>query len=167
MAIALSLDAFSVSLVLGLIENSAKKHLFFASLVGIFHFIMPTIGAITNVIVFNSFIINGKKLLGITLFVLVLSLLFDLKKEKNSITNSNILVLAASVSIDSYFAGLGLKSLETFSLLYFLVFSAFSCIISLAGCRLGQIGKDRLGKIANYLAIILLLLLSVKYIVFN
>ena len=167
MAIALSLDAFSVALVLGVINKKKSNHLLFSIVVGILHFIMPCVGALTNSILFKNLFISGNKLLGITLMVLALSILIDLKNDKETFKNSNIIVLAFSVSIDSYFSGLGLKSTSNFSLIYFFVFSIFSCIIALTGCILGNYGKSKFGGKANYIAIIILLLLSVKYILFN
>ncbi len=167
MAIALSLDAFSLALVIGVLDNRFITYIFFSIMVGILHFIMPSIGALTNTLVLKKYFINGNLFLGVTLLILAFSMFLDQKENKENIAKSNIIFLAFSVSIDSYFAGLGLKSITGFSIIYFLVFSLFSCIISLAGCILGNLGRNRFGKIANYIAIVILLLLGVKYVLFN
>ena len=167
MAIVLSLDALSIALVLGITEGNIKNHFFYAFLVGILHFIMPSLGAITNNILFNNIVINSNKLLGIILLILFISMLIDLKKDDLNISKSNIIILALSVSIDSYFAGLGLKSQDFFKISYFLLFSLFSFSFSMLGCKLGSMGKEKMGKYSNYIALFILLILSVKYILFN
>ncbi len=167
MAIALSLDAFSVSLITGLIENNIKKYIVFSTIVGVFHFIMPSLGALTNHIFLENIIINANRLLGFILLIIAISMIIDNSKKENTISKAGIITLAFSVSIDSYFAGIGLKFLENFNIFIFIIFSIFSFTFSLLGCMLGRLGQKSFGKISNYLAIAILLMLSVKYILFN
>ena len=166
-AISLSLDAFSVALVLGVIKKDKSIMFYFSIIVGLLHFIMPSLGAFTNSIFFNKIIINSNIFLGIILLIIALSMIIDIRKENSKVISSSIPVLALSVSLDSYFAGIGLKSQSDFRFFSFFIFSIVSFIFSFLGCKLGGIGKDKLGNIASYIAIAILLLLSVKYILFN
>ena len=163
-AVVLSLDAFSVALSIGLINSNYKKHFIFAVLVGLFHFLMPSLGNITSIIVLKNIIVNGNRLLGFILLILAIQMLFDLKSKKEITIKLNLLILALSVSIDSYFTGVGLGSIEGINLSKYLVFSITSFMFSLIGCKLGVVGAKKYDKIANWAAIIILFLLSVKYI---
>lgn len=168
-AIALSLDAFSVSLSIGTFEKNYKTYFKFAVIVGLFHFFMPLLGSFTNHLLLRNLIINGNKLMGIILLVLSIQMIFDLFKkteESFSLDFKKNILFALSVSLDSYFTGIGLKSITNNLILSFFIFSIVSPIFTFIGCILGKIGKKFLGKYANYLAIILLVILGVKYLFF-
>ena len=107
-AIVLSLDAFSVALSLGLTKSSTKSNTLFATLVGIFHFIMPSLGSLTSFAIFKKIVINGNKLLGFVLIILTIQMLLDLRKNREFKIRPSIILLAFSVSVDSFFAGMGL-----------------------------------------------------------
>lgn len=168
-AVALSLDAFSVSLSIGTFEKNYKTYFKFAAIVGLFHFFMPLFGSFTNYLLLRNLIINGNKLMGIILLVLSIQMILDLfkKNEENfSLDLKKTILLALSVSLDSYFTGIGLKSITNHLIFSFFIFSLVSPIFTFVGCILGKIGKKYLGKYANYLAIMLLLILGVKYLFF-
>lgn len=164
LAIALSLDAFSVALTIGLTSDSKKRGLFFCLIVAVLHYLMPTIGMITNKLILSNILINGNKLLGFILLVLTIQMIIDLKSTKKKQANVSVFLLAFSVSIDSYFTGIGLKSIDGFNISYFLVFSIVSFMFSFAGIMLGKLGKTKDEKKSLIIAIIILLLLSVKYL---
>ena len=163
-AVALSLDAFSVALSIGLTNKDNKKHLLFSSLVGILHFFMPLLGTITNKVFLNRIVVSGNKLLGFILLILAIQMLLEIKDNKEVIIKMSYSLLALTVSIDSYFTGIGLMSFEGFKIMSFLIFSITSFSFSIVGCKLGVIGKTKYSKLSQYLAIIILLALSVKYI---
>ena len=162
LAIALSIDAFCVALSIGFLTNSSKKHMCFAAFVGLFHFFMPLLGAITNKIALKSIIVNGNKLMGVILIILVIQMILEIKNNKENI-KLNIPILAFSVSVDSYFAGIGLSSLNENNI-NFLLFSTISIIFSYTGCKLGVLGKTKLKNIAKWISVIILLVLGVKYL---
>ena len=78
-AIALSMDTFSLALSLGTMNLSYKKVLFYPLLVGVFHFIFPLIGRLLGDIILNIIIIGSKKLLGLIFLILFLKLLYDMQ----------------------------------------------------------------------------------------
>jgi putative Mn2+ efflux pump MntP len=163
-AIVLSLDAFSVALSLGLTKSSTKSNTLFAILVGIFHFIMPSLGSLTSFAIFKKIVINGNKLLGFVLIILTIQMLLDLRKNREFTIRPSIILLAFSVSVDSFFTGMGLGTQKDIKIANYLVFSLFSFIFSILGCKLGVAGAKKYDKIANWAAIIILFMLSVKYL---
>ena len=167
MAVALSLDAFSIALIIGLFENNPQKYVTFSLIVGVLHFIMPSLGSITNSLILKNLLINSNIFIGVVLLTIAFSMILDFKNDNQKVNSTNIWLLSLSVSIDSYFAGIALKSLNNFNMLIFLYFSFFSFTFSFAGCMLGRLGHKKLGKISNIVAILILIMLSVKYIIFN
>ena len=55
MAISLSMDAFSLSLIYGALGMSGKENLFLSMVVGIFHFVMPFLGMFISKFAFDLF----------------------------------------------------------------------------------------------------------------
>ena len=101
--------------------------------------------------------------------VLAIQMLIELIKKKEEVFKLNfkeMLLLALSVSLDSYFTGIGLKSITNNLLLSYIIFSIVSSIFTSMGCLLGKFGKKYLGRYANGIAILLLLMLGVKYLLF-
>ena len=168
-AIALSMDAFSIALSLSIYKNNIIDYYKYSILVGIMHFIMPLLGSLTGMMIFNKIIVNSNKLMGVILLILAIDLLYNvIKKEEliKEISFKTILFLAFSVSIDSYFTGIGLYKITSNLYSSFLIFSGISFMFSISGCYIGLLGKKYLGKISNILALIILILLSVKFLLF-
>lgn len=164
LAIALSLDAFSVAIAIGIYNAEKKHHMIFSLIVGVFHFFMPVLGSITNNLLFGKFIINGNKFMGTILLIIAIQGILELKKEDNSFVNNNVFLLAFAVSIDSYFAGVGLQSIRSVKKAHYLIFTIFSSIFSFIGCKIGHKAKKVFNNLANYIAILILIILGVKYI---
>ena len=66
-AVALSMDTFSLSLGLGTCNLSSKKSLTLSGIVGLMHFIMPCLGILIGNNLMTFFKINSNLLLGIIL----------------------------------------------------------------------------------------------------
>ena len=69
-AIALSMDTFSLSLGIGTGNISKKRCLLFSIIVGIMHFIMPLIGNLIGNKIVEIFMLKSNFLLGIILIYL-------------------------------------------------------------------------------------------------
>ena len=164
MAIALSLDAFSLALTIGLINDDKKTHILYSSLVGVLHFVMPLLGMLASKLLLNNIIINVNKLMGVILLFLAIQIVSELRNDKKENIKLNIPIMALSVSVDSFFIGIGLAADNSLKLVSCLIFLIFSFIFSALGCKLGNVGKVKFGTKAQYLAIIILVILSVKYI---
>ena len=147
-----------------MINMELKKHLLYSIEVGFLHIIMPILGTVFEKLTFSNFIINPNRLMGIILLILTFQILIDIYHNDHTNVKLNIPLLALSVSVDSFFVGIALKELDLLNIVCFVMFFLFSFSFSLLGCRLGSIGKAKLEKTAQYIAVTILLILSVKYL---
>ena len=167
-AVALSMDALSVAISIGINSNEFKKKLLFALLVGFFHFIFPWLGINLGKTVLDSFILNGEKILGIILIVLAIEMIYEQFKHDNKFQVSyiNIIIMALSVSIDSFMTGIGLYSLETHIIKVLIIFSITSMAFTVLGIFLGKWINKYAGKYSEIIGIFILIILGVKYCLF-
>lgn len=166
-AIALSMDTFSLTLSLSLISDKINQQTLFIVLVGFFHFLYPIIGKFIGATIINYLIINANKLLGLIFLILFLKLFYDLKHQKSSINNINIIyiiILSIIVSIDSFIVGIGLSSLVKNIITPAIIFALTSSLFTFLGFYLGTKANKNLGTKANYLGLILLLILSIVHL---
>ncbi len=165
-AIGLSMDAFSVALSIGT-TNPSKKNIIKTGLsVGLFHFIMPTLGSILGKILKRKINIGTNYIISIIFLVLAIEMYFN-KEEKTKIDILNtitILLISFSVSIDSFSVGLGISLLKNSILIPSIIFSIISMIFTIIGMFLGKKLKNKYNKIATNIGIIILILLSLKYL---
>jgi len=162
--IGLSMDAFSLSLSLGTTNPSNKTIIKTSIIVGIFHFIMPMLGYFIGY-AFKSKMI-GVNILTFLLFVVLAYEMYKNKDEdKNTILNNlTILLIAFSVSIDSFTVGIAFGLNSEFITLSGLIFSISSFIFTYLGFYLGKKLKYKYKRGATYLGIILLLIVAFKYL---
>ena len=161
--IALSIDAFSVALSIGVNNISSSKRIQIALTIGVMHFFMPLIGNILGDQIFNIININPKLIVSIIFIYLALVMLLDKKNDKDYKLTSfiSIFLIAFSVSIDSFSIGFGLTGLTDKHLLSFLIFSLCSGCITYAGLILGKYSLELLKDKAKYFGIIILTILAV------
>ena len=69
-SVALSMDAFSLSISLGIFGLSKKQKIFFPSIVGTFHFFMPLLGGKIGDLILSNVTINYNFLVGVVLLLL-------------------------------------------------------------------------------------------------
>lgn len=161
--IALSMDAFSVSLSIGTTKLAKNRYKLIPITVSIMHFIMPILGYYFGSIITNIVNINPKIIMTIILTYLV----FLMKKEKNNEHQSeinnifSILLFAFSVSIDSFTVGIGLKALTSKIIIPPIVFSLCSGSITYMGLLLGKYSKNLWKEKAINIGILLLLLIII------
>lgn len=163
LGIALSMDTFSLSLSIGTSRLKDKDSLKVASVVGIMHFIMPLIGLFIGSEILRVFPISAHMMARIILLLIALMMIKDLKKEENvklGLKWYEIFLFAFSVSIDSFSAGIGLKAITDNYLLASTIFSISSFIFTFIGLIIGKYTKEKLGKIATIIGIILLIIIA-------
>ena len=163
-AIALSMDTFSLSLGISLLFKNNKIYLF-PIMVSIFHLIFPIIGSLIGIKLLEYIKTTPNKLLGIIFMFLFLKLfkdiIFDKEKEIN-INTINLILLAILVSIDSLITGIGLSTITT--IVPMIIFSLVSFIFTFVGLKIGKYAKNELGNIANIIGLLLLLALSIIHL---
>ncbi len=162
-AVALSMDTFSISLGLGISNLGKRKMLFFPILVGSFHFMMPLLGNYLGIYLSNLFNLNTHFLLGIILIYLALAMIIEaLKQENKKIINTiELIILAITVSIDSFSTGIGISALSSNILLCVSIFALISSIFTYIGLLIGKYASRLLGVYSSIFGSILLLIIGI------
>ncbi|MBQ7104724.1 MAG: manganese efflux pump [Bacilli bacterium] len=163
-ALALSLDAFSLSIIYGTIIREKNKRLILAISVGLFHFFMPLLGYLLG----NIFVLNLIKNTNIISFIIFIFLgleMFFNKDEEQIISltkATNILLFAFTVSIDSFSVGIVLSNKNI--LIPIMLFSTVSFLFTFVGLVIGNKLDKLLGKYTTKLGGLILILLSFYYL---
>lgn len=150
MAFALGMDAFSVSLGMGMQLIRLKRIAFIGIVIGVFHIIMPFIGivlgkAISGQIGHITVFIGSLLLIVIGLQMFFSAFNHDVKKIIQP-TGFGLILFALSVSLDSFSVGLslGMSGVKTFVAL--LLFGGVSMVLTWVGMILGK-------KVHGYLGV--------------
>ena len=160
-AISLSMDAFSLALVYGMIGINIKKKIYLSIIVGIYHFIMPIIGLYFGKLLRNLIDLN------IVASIILIYLGIDLiisnfkKDEKLSVSKSGFLMFGLSVSIDSLMVGIGLKAITNNYIISSLIFSITSFIFTYLGLSLGNVIGSKVGEYSKMAGGIILIVLAI------
>ena len=104
-AIALSLDAFSLSIIYGTIIDNKKIIIKTSIIVGIFHIFMPLLGYLLSNLLILNIVSNTNFLSFIIFLILGIEMILNKNEETNLMNLSNllnILIFALTVSIDSF-----------------------------------------------------------------
>lgn len=165
-AVALSMDAFSISICLTTSNLLNKKKLIiFPVIVGILHFVMPLLGNCIGLMISINLQLIANYILGIIFLVLGLEVLTGKEKEQYlKISLIYLIIIAITVSIDSFTVGLGLSLTEEYTYLSSLIFSITCFIFTIIGLTIGKYLNKKVEKRASIVGGILLILLSIKYI---
>lgn len=165
--IALSMDAFSLSLGIGTFNISNKKALLLSSIVGIMHFIMPFLGVILGAKLINIFSLDSNFLLGMILIAISIEMLFDLlKKEEKSINLSflGMLLFAFGVSLDSFSTGIGLTAITNNIFMAMTIFTICSFSFTFMGLTIGKYTNKLLGVYSSLIGSVLLMGIGLFYV---
>jgi putative Mn2+ efflux pump MntP len=158
------MDAFGLSLSLGT-TNPTKRNIIKTSLiVGLFHFIMPILGYIIGNY-FKYKILNINILTFILFIVLAIELYKSKDEKKNNVLNNlTILLIAFSVSIDSFTVGIAFGLNNEYIIISSIIFSLISSFFTYLGLSLGKKLKTKYKNLSTYLGIILLIIVALKYL---
>jgi len=171
LAIALSMDAFAVSIGLGAKENSRglalKAGLFF----GIFQALMPFIGYL-----------GGKGVLGLVdayahwiafglLAIIGAKMIYEgfqegIEEDITTITNKMMLILAIATSIDAMAAGFSLTLLHVNAYVACLIIGLITFAFSWAGVLIGRNSGTWLESKAEIFGGVVLMLMGIKILLF-
>lgn len=161
--ISLSMDAFSLALIYGIIGMTKRQKIALSIIVGIYHFIMPLIGLYFGTIIDNISFINLHIIASIILIYIGVDLIISNFKEEENLNISKIgfLMFGLSVSIDSLTVGIGLKVITNNYILSSLTFSILSLIFTYLGLILGNIIGKKVGSYAKTLGGIILIIIAI------
>lgn len=141
MAIALGMDAFSVSLGMGMLDIRLRKIFTVGIIMGIFHMIMPFLGILLGNILSEQFGNFAVVMGGILLIVLGFQMFFESfsrEKETKMVTGFALLFFAFTVSLDSFSVGLSLGMFGVHTIVALLLFGGFSTVLTWAGFLLAR-----------------------------
>lgn len=164
-AVALSLDAFSLSIIYGTILNNKKTIITLSLVVGIFHFFMPLLGFTLSNLLISKIVSNTNIISFIIFLILGIQMLLSKNNDDDLINLSSfpsILLFAFTVSIDSFSVGIAISKESI--LLPIITFSTISCIFTYIGLQIGKKLKNILGNLTTKIGGIILIILSFYYL---
>ncbi|QOP41493.1 manganese efflux pump MntP [Sulfurimonas marina] len=172
LAIALSMDAFAVSLGLGTKESTFNRSLALKAglYFGFFQGFMPLIGYLAGVGL-SSFITSIDHWVAFILLTLVgLKMIYEsfgepVEEEISQVTNKVLLLLAIATSIDAMAAGFTLTLMETTITISVLIIGFTTFIFSYIGVLIGSRGGAYLESKAELLGGIVLIAIGLKILV--
>lgn len=142
MAAALGMDAFSVSLGIGMQRLRLKRIALIGLVIGLFHIVMPFIGialgkAISAQIGHYTTLAGGMLMVGIGAQMFFSAFNHEIKRIIQPV-GLGLLFLAFTVSIDSFSVGLSLGISGVKTAITLLMFGAVSMILTWIGMLLGR-----------------------------
>ena len=165
--VCLSIDAFSVSTVIGMYDLSIKKTLKASITVGIFHFVMPLLAVILSNEITKFLSIPTDLILGIILLLISLQMFIEYIKPSNkeiSLNKFGLFLFAFGVSLDSFSVGLGLKAITDNLLLSSTVFSVVSFSFTFLGLTIGKYINKVLKKYSYLIGTIILFIIGLVFL---
>ncbi len=166
LGISLSLDAFTLSLAYGLL-NIPKKNIILTSIsVGIFHFIMTTLGHNLGDLINKIVKINSKYVLILVLIIILIEMIKSLNEEfeEHNLNLINIIIFSLLVSFDSFSLGIGLIYITNKIILSAIIFTFLSATFTFLGFLLGKYLNKSIGKKVKIIGIILIFILLMYFI---
>lgn len=165
-AITLSMDAFSLALIYGILNLERKKNITISITTGIFHFLMPLLGSVIGSIIFRNIYFSRNYFVSFLFFVIAIEMIISyFKKEKPVIVGwFGVFLFGLSVSIDSFLIGIGLSVLNKNIIACSFLFMTTSMFFTYVGLIMGKSINKILGSLSSIVAIILLLILSGYYL---
>lgn len=154
--ISLSIDTFSLALCIGLNINLNKKYYIYSFVVGLYHFIMPLLGHLINILINNLYMIPSKELFIVTILFIIIGILLDKNDKKNII---NPLLFGFSVSIDSFTVGVSLN--KEYIFIGSVIFSIISFLFTIVGFKLSGKLKERFNNKSKFVSIIILIIIII------
>ncbi len=161
--VSLSMDAFSLALVYGMVGMSERKKALLAVIVGMYHFFMPLVGLTLGMFIDNISFINLNIVASIILIYIGIDLIISNFKEEDtiSVSKTGLFMFGLSVSIDSLTVGIGLKAITSHYLLAPFVFSICSTLFTYLGLILGNIIGNRIGTYSKIVGGIVLIIIAI------
>ena len=168
-AIALAMDAFSVSMTKGFTQKQLKTSqiIYYGLFFGGFQFIMPIIGYYCGNII--SALINS--IASIVGFILLLiiglnmireSLTSDENKQTDYFSFTEVLLLAIATSIDAFAVGITISLIKDPILSSSIIIGIVSFFFSITGVLIGRKIGDYVGSKFQILGGVILILIGIK-----
>lgn len=164
LALSMSMDAFSLSLIYGTIVTNHQKQIITSLMVGLFHFFMPLLGNALGQSIINTFHIPIHIVLTIILIFIGVEMIFSSYEEKEKplfLNFKGIILFALAVSMDSLTLGTGISAITNNFWLVSSVFLFVSSCFTYIGLKLGQKINECIGKYSTLIGGILLIIVGI------
>jgi manganese efflux pump family protein len=166
MAFALGMDAFSVSLGMGLVRLRWKQIFDIGIYIGIFHMIMPLIGIVLGKVLSEKFGLVAMYIGGCLLTLLGVQMIYSSFKRDESPfiapAGIGLFLFALSVSLDSFSVGLSLGIYGAEVLLTVIMFGFMSMVLTWSGLLIGKRVQDWFGTYSEAFGGSILLVFGLK-----
>lgn len=166
-AVSLSMDAFSLSLIYGTLNLDKKLEKTLSIIVGVFHFFMPILGLSIGNIIVKHIPMDISLITGLIFIGLGIEMVFSIKKEEEIKELNGLIHLfffALAVSIDSFLVGINLGINKTNIILASTTFMIVSGIFTYIGLKIGKRITNLIGNISIILGGIILIILGLFYL---
>ena len=165
-AISLSMDAFSLSLLYGTLNLKRKFVWKLSLIVASYHFFMPLLGHFFGKILFQILPLDPEFIVSIILCFIGIQMIFESFKQEKEVKELHLvelLLFGFAVSMDSFSVGIGISAISTHLFLCALTFSICSGFFTWLGLNLGKKLNNLLGVLAPIGGGIVLIILGVIY----
>ena len=145
------MDAFTLAFSYGIKKVDNKSLIITSIVTGIFHFIMPLMGNIIGIPLFEYTLIKPSYILFLVFLIISIDMFINFFNEKPKLRNLNIagiILFAFSVSFDSFSVGLGINYICSNVVLSVSIFCFVSMLFTFLGFMLGKILSQKIGKYA-------------------
>lgn len=165
-AISLSMDTFSLSLVYGTKGIKKSQIYTLAITVGTFHFFMPLIGMFLGQKIISIININPNILTSVILIVIAIQMITQAKENKpiKTIKKTEYFLFAIAVSLDSFSIGLTLTQIYKKYLISTTIFAVTSFLFTLIGLKIGNKIKKSIGQNATIIGGLVLIVIGLYFL---
>lgn len=164
LAVALSMDAFSVSLSIGLQKVRLRKAAIIGFVIGIFHILLPFIGMVIGGMISMKLEKTASVVGAFILIFIGLHIFFssfsEVDKHKHHVTSAKLLTLAFVVSMDSFPVGLSLGLSGVHVVFVFVMFGIVSMLFAWLGILIGRKVHTHLSKYSEMFGGIILFVIG-------
>ena len=145
------MDAFTLAFSYGIKKVDNKSLVITSIVTGIFHFIMPLMGNIIGIPLFEYTLIKPRYILFLVFLIISIDMFINFFNENPKLRNLNIagiILFAFSVSFDSFSVGLGINYICSNVVLSVSIFCFVSMLFTFLGFMLGKVLSQKIGKYA-------------------
>lgn len=168
MAISLSMDAFSLSLVYGTFGIDRKNKIILSIIVGCFHFVMPLIGMFLGEVILSLFKFDMDILVSFILSFIGVQMIISSFKKNDDIKPlkfSEFFLFGFAVSIDSLTLGITLPNMGVGTIISPIIFALISFLFTFIGLSIGNKIEKLLGKLATIIGGAILTIIGILFLI--
>ena len=163
-AISLSMDTFSLSIIYGTLNLERRKVYLLSLIVGSFHFFMPMMGNVIGIEILDKLPLKPDVVVGIIFLIIAFQMLFHENEIIDLTKLYSLFIFALTVSIDSFSVGIGISNITSNFVLAYSSFAITSFIFTFIGLKFGKLLNYRLGDLSEKVGSIILLILGILYV---